>query len=389
MIRKTACCLSLLAVCVAGCTVPVGSQPRHASKPASRPPVPRTEAANSDAEAGPVSELRVNGESISAEELWSGSRQKLAERAEMLDQAAYAEFVSNLAAQLIADRIAEMLLYQQATLRLPDNADERIGTYIDAEIRKIVSAEHGGVQRRYERYLAEQGSSIEDVRTKLRRELTIASYLDREIKPKVADPTRAELVSVFEANHDQWRRPASRSMSLIDVRTERFLPEGTDSPTPDQLAAARQEALSAIKSVELELRNGADFATLAREHSDGLHAREGGSWGEVAQGSVRARFEPAVDALFRLREGEISQVVETSDGFFLVRCDEAREAVEPQFQDVQPELKQRHFQLAYNTLVAELIQDLRNRARIQPANLERFHEAAVQVAMQANEGPRP
>ncbi len=365
---------------ILGCMMPVGVEADRAASAVYRQPSPKpTPVHEKSFDTGPVSYLRVNSETISAEELWRDVRQELSDRAGILGPDDYRSYVDRLAARLITDRIAEMLLFQHASLRLPPEADKNIDKYVDGEIRKIITTKHNGVQRLYDKHLAERGLTIDDIHERLRREIIIASYLEREIKPKVAEPTRAELYAIFEASRHQLRQPTRRKMSLIDVRVLEYLPKGVNNPTREEYDAARAEARSVIRAVELELRNGADFAELARRHSHGLHAAEGGSWGSVEKGSVRERFEPAVDALFKLGEGEVSGVIETTDGLFLVRCDELQPAVEPEFQDIQPEIKEQHFRALYNRLIAELVQDLRRKARIEPVNLERFHAAATDV----------
>ncbi len=390
MNRPTAFAPALLALLTAGCMMPVGV-PKDRSQRSTRPgPATRsTPVCAGASETVRGDRLRVNGNTVSAEELWAGSHHKLIEKAENLTEPEYRRYADGVAAQLITDRTAELLLYQQASLRLPEQADASIDRYIDGEIRRIITTKYNGTRRRYEKELAKQGLSLEDARDRLRREVMIASYLDGHLKPKVAEPTRAELVAMFESNREQWRRPERRSMSLIDIRVLEYLPENVNNPTREQYAAARAEARSTIQAIEVDLRNDADFAESARRHSHGLHAEDGGAWGTVEKGSVRERFESAVDALHKLDEGAVSQTIETTDGFFLVRCDEIQPAFEPRFQDVQPELKEHHFRVAYNRLISELIQELRAKAGIEPADLDRFHAAVVAEAMRLREDRTP
>ena len=110
-----------------------------------------------------------------------------------------------------------------------------------------------------------------------------------------------------------------------------------------------------------------------------MHADEGGAWGWVTPGSVRERFEPAVNALYALDEGAVSDVIETADGFFLVRCDEIDHGAEPEFEALQPQLKERLFRLAYNQLIMDRVNQLRAKARIEPADLETLHAAVVRA----------
>ncbi|UCC29452.1 MAG: peptidylprolyl isomerase [Phycisphaerales bacterium] len=371
------------------CMVPVQSNPdRIAASGSTKSPSNASPVYHYAAGTFAVSRLTVNAETVEAHELWLGLHDELSTKAKTLAPEDYRVYLDRRAARLITDKIAEMLLYQQASLRFSPEMSAKVDTYVDAQIRKIITTEHDGIPRRYERQLESQGRTLEDAREKVRREIIIASYLDQEVKPKVVEPTRAELLAAFQANSDSFRRPARRRMSLIDVRLRGRLGDNAVTSTHDQFESARMQARSRIQTAKAELDSGVDFAEVARRHSDGLHADEGGSWGWITKGSVRERFEPAVEALHSLDAGSVSNIIETDDGFFLVRCDQIDPGHEPDFQNLQPRLKERVLIEAYNRLVVEQVARLRSKARIEPANLERFHVAVVDAGMQRSE-PRP
>ncbi len=328
----------------------------------------------------PITRMTVNGDTVEADELWLGLHEELAARATSLTPEQYRDFVEKRSARLVRDAIAELLLSQRASLRLSPEAEKGLDSLVDAEIRKIITADYDGRQRRYEKHLESLGETLEQVQRKLRREVLISSYLEQKLKPKIVEPTRAELLAQYKAMTDSIRQPNRRRTSLIDVRVIDCLPPDVDRPTREQLETARTEALTRIRAAQTELQNGAYFADVARRYSDGLHAVDGGSWGWVSKGSVRERFEPAIDALFQLRPAEVSEIIEAADSFFLVRCDEIEETIEPDFQTIQPELLAQHRNESYNRLIAELVAKLRQEARIRPANLERFHAAVVEAA---------
>ncbi|MHC4696127.1 MAG: peptidylprolyl isomerase [Planctomycetota bacterium] len=330
---------------------------------------------------GAVSALTVNGETVEAIDLCRERWGNLKRWAKDLSRPEYRAVVERESVQWITDKITEMLMYERASLLYSPEIQANIDKYVDGEIRKIVTANHAGIQRRYEKHLATQGLDIEDARAKLRREIIIASYLESEIKPKIGEPTRADLLAAFEASRDSYRKPSRRKMSLIDVRVIDRLDEGINNPSPQQLQAARENARSIIETARAELAGGKEFADVARRYSDGLHKTEGGAWGWLGKESVRERFEPAVDALFQLEAGKVSEVVTVDHGFFVVRCDEIDPGVEPSFQDVQPALRASFSRASYNRLIAEFVTELRRNAHVEPANLERFHAAVVEAAL--------
>ena len=65
---------------------------------------------------------------------------------------------------------------------------------------------------------------------------------------------------------------------------------------------SKEEAESQIASIEQQLQGDADFAALAREHSDCGSAQAGGDLGGFGRGQMVKGFE---DAAFALNVGEI------------------------------------------------------------------------------------
>ncbi len=378
---RLAALFAALTLGLGGCFLPGGAKPdsTRGQSPKQR------KAGPSSVSAGPLENsaevrLTVNGESVEPADLWRDAPPAMLRRAETLSPNAYQQFVEQAAAQLIRDKMAEMLLNQVASLDQPPELQTRIDEIADGEIRKIVARDFGGVQHRYEKDLHGRGQTLDDVRTELAREIIIARYLEIEVKPKVGEPSRAELLAAFQNNQDQWRRPPRRSMALIDVRVLDHLPEGVKSPTRKQQDAAREAARAIAQTAWTEIESGVDFADVAKRYSDGLHAPEGGEWGWVSSEAVRERFLPAVTTLQELRQGEVSEIIETPDSFFLVLCSRFDPGVEPDFQSVQPALKEQHFRMTYNRLIGQLVNRLQAKARIEPANLELFHAAVVAAA---------
>ena len=78
----------------------------------------------------------------------------------------------------------------------------------------------------------------------------------------------------------------------------------------------RRDARKLAEKILKELKNGRDFAELARKHSDGPSGPKGGDLGRFERGQMVPEFDQAV---FGLEKGVISEVVETKFGYHIIK----------------------------------------------------------------------
>src|SRR5690606_11334995 len=106
-----------------------------------------------------------------------------------------------------------------------------------------------------------------------------------------------------------------------------------------------------------ELEAGADFAELAKAHSKGPSAAEGGIVGWVERGDL----EEALDAAaFSLQPGQVSDIIETAHGLHLLKVEERRDAgsipLEQARAVIEPRLRAQAAQERYEKWMNELRQ---------------------------------
>ncbi len=372
-----------VSILLGGCYVPIGSEIKKTSVSPGRA---RTASSAAQSKSSNESEsqahrLKVRDEVIEAGDLWREYRRDLLAQAKSVPANEYRNLVANRAFRWINDKLASALLFQKASLRMSPQTMQRIDQYVDSDIRRVVTTEFDGVQRRYERHLESEGTTLEEERGRRRRQIIVGSYLEEQIKSEIASPTRAELMAAFEANREAWLVPPRRRMSLIDVRLTNLLGENVTTPSREEQGVAKEKARSIIQTAQSELASGVAFADVARRHSHGLHAEDGGSWGWVSVDGVRERFKPALEQLYTLQEGRVGDPIETADGFLLVSCDKIDPGFEPTFEAVQPALQEQHFRSAYSRRVDKLVDQLRRDAGISSALIERFHAHTVEATL--------
>lgn len=148
---------------------------------------------------------------------------------------------------------------------------------------------------------------------------------------KVVDKTRADMPTTVTQSHARH----------ILLRTSAQL---TETAAAERLADYRRRILA----------GQADFAALAREHSQDASARQGGDLGWSNPGSYVPEFEETMDAL---NPGDISQPLVSRFGVHLIQLIERREIrLNPREQRemVRQVVRQKKLGEAYSTWVQEL-----------------------------------
>lgn len=125
----------------------------------------------------------------------------------------------------------------------------------------------------------------------------------------------AKLAAEYERNKDFYAQPRVRQ---ILVRAK-----GSDiAVRAGQRELSVEEARAKAVALRAKLLAGADFAALAGAESDDLGSRgRGGDMGPILRGATREAFEAAA---FSLPAGKISDVIQTSQGFHIIRVEERR-----------------------------------------------------------------
>ncbi len=108
------------------------------------------------------------------------------------------------------------------------------------------------------------------------------------------------------------------------------------------------------------LRKGKDFAELEETESEWLN-KEGGELGFIKRGRMEQPFE---DVAFALSEGEISDIVETSSGFHIIKLEERRSATDDMFEKVKNSIKKKLLKEKEEKRSNDYIAELKNKAKI-------------------------
>jgi len=161
--------------------------------------------------------------------------------------------------------------------------------------------------------------------------------------------SREEVEKYYEEHRDQFRKPEEVRVRQIVTKTE-------------------EEAEKLRKMV---LR-GASFEELARKHSLGPEAKNGGDLGYFPRG----RMPPAIEeACFKLWSSHVSRVAASPYGFHLFQLVDRRAARELSLEDAREEIERKLVDEKTREAETYYIRSLREKASIQRdlSLLEKVH----------------
>jgi parvulin-like peptidyl-prolyl isomerase len=272
--------------------------------------------------------------------------------------------IEQLREGIVSELIDRTLIAQEA---------ERRGLLISPE--KMKEAEERTVQQfggdeKYDAYLSEHHLTREEYRETIRSE--IYGELVRAELSKGLTVTDEEIQKYYEAHKSepQFQQPerVTASHILINARPNLIVQQlqSEKNLSGEALSKAAREEMEKRRKLAEDLRGraaaGADFAQLARQHSEDPSSREqGGSLGTFARNSHTRAFDAAA---FALNAGKVSEVVQTEYGFHVIKVT-AREAARAQtLSEATPELRRLLMAAREAAKLTESLKEIRRKAKV-------------------------
>lgn len=167
----------------------------------------------------------------------------------------------------------------------------------------------------------------ESFREPERRKVEYAVYEERAFLAR-ADASDEEVQRYYDEHASEFSTPERVRARHILFRVEPGAPR-------EKKEEVRKKALEVLQRI----RNGEDFAALAKEFSqDPGSAEQGGDLGFFERGKMVPPFEAVA---FSLEPGSVSEPVETTFGFHLIRVEEKENARTQPLDEVRPTIVER------------------------------------------------
>jgi parvulin-like peptidyl-prolyl isomerase len=213
-----------------------------------------------------------------------------------------------------------------------------------------------------DQYGAKNGFTVTDAELKVEYDNLIKSYasqaafeqdlIDRKIdRPFLDEQMTSQIL------RDKIFAKVTENIVISDADTQKYYEDNKETlfKVPDQVKvshiliqfnvpagetvtdAIKAEAKKIIDDVASQLKNGADFAELAKKYSqDTASAPNGGDIGYVSTGQTVPEFETAA---FALEVGKVSDVIETTYGYHILKVTEKKAAYVQTYDEVKDTVK--------------------------------------------------
>ncbi len=259
----------------------------------------------------------VNGESISKAEF---DREVDNFRNKLLRSGRSADGMQMIAikTRILENMINRELLYQESK-KQGIKVDDQVVNKKFQEVKSQFPDEAS-----FKKALKDANFSEASIKNQLKRAIAIDKFIQEKFSANI-NITDKEAREYYDANPDTFMRPEQVKASHILIKV-----------SPDADKATKEKARKQLEAIQKKLKKGEDFATLARQYSQGPSKDRGGDLGYFGKGQMVKPFE---DVAFSLKVGEVSDIVETQFGYHLIKVTDKKPAGKVPFEEIKDRLK--------------------------------------------------
>lgn len=210
----------------------------------------------------------------------------------------------------------------------------------------------------------------------IEEQIMVLKLVDEVVKKNMVKPTEAEarelfnkIVKLIGKKDIKLQGDEQDELKLLALLVQRYFDEQVRvrhiliRVEPNATQKEKEDAKKKILEIKSKIDKGEDFATLAQKFSEDPGSKErGGDLGFIVRGDTVEEFEKVA---FSLKEGQVSDIVETKFGYHIIKVIERRPKRNPEFDQIKEDLLQylsrKNAEKAYD----DFVESLKKKADIQ------------------------
>lgn len=194
-------------------------------------------------------------------------------------------------------------------------------------------------QEAFQKQLADQKMTLDDLKTQLRRDLSIQKLLNKEITSNITI-TDADMAEFYKANKGRFNLPEPQ-IHMAQIVVTPFADSNVRN-LKNSKAQNDQDAVKKIQMIEARLRQGEDFSMLAQNFTEDPNTvSSGGDLGFIPESSLEKASPDLRKLILSIQPGQHSAVVKTAEGYRIFKVFSREPAGQRELNDprVQQEIR--------------------------------------------------
>ena len=303
------------------------------------------------ADSGPDIAVTINGVDIlesEIEKLVKPQLEMIAKQSAQMPPSFAEQYAKQLREQFIEQTIRRNLLdekVKQANIVITD--EQAMST-----IQKIAAGQKEPLSlEEFKKKLAEYGQSFDNVKEEVRKGLARNQFMEAQWAGKI-NVTEEDAQKYYQENIKQFETPEQVRASHILIKPEFTDPNADPNADPNE---AKAKARTKTEDLLKQLKDGADFAELAKNYSACPSAPKGGDLGFFPRGETTPAFE---NTAFELEIGQISDIVETEYGYHIIKVTEHKDASTTSLEQAKDDIIKQLTQTKQSEIAEEYLESL-------------------------------
>ncbi len=300
--------------------------------------------AASDLNGNSINSVRavVGDEIITQEEVVKRAAVAIKEAQERYKEKEFLEKVDEILKDTLDELIDRKVLIKEAQ-RLFGTEEmhmKEVEKELDSFMKRAVK-NVGSLSKYYE--IAEsQGINPIEKKNELKEDIMIDKIMKENVYNRVKVQPKL-LRRYYTENIDEFRQKKEVSMRQIMIK---FSAHNNN----------KEETLALTQQIMKRLEKGEDFSTLAKQHSDGPHAEDGGLLSFEEVNEMRKDLREVVHSL---KDNERSKIIESPVGYHIFKMELIKPEKVQEFEEVQEEIYKKIYREEISRLKSQYINSLK------------------------------
>jgi peptidyl-prolyl cis-trans isomerase SurA len=199
-----------------------------------------------------------------------------------------------------------------------------------------------------EKAVSAQGVNWEDFKNNIRNGVLTQRVISSEVGSHITIG-HDEIEKYYNEHKAEFVRPEQVALRSIEINTEK--------KSPEEIVELKKKAETTLKRI----KDGEDFGEMAKRFSDGSTAKQGGFLGVYKRGELSKELE---DTVFKMRKNDITDVMDTKQGFLILQVLEHYDEGEQTLAKVEPEITDKLYTARMEPAMREYVKTLREQSYV-------------------------